>query len=229
MLRKMLRTNVSDLKSLTCIASGGAELSPKLTQETLSQLGEVLYNLYGTSEAGLNMIATPQDLTHSARTIGRKIRGVTLQILDEYKNEVKFGTVGQFCIKNNWSMRKQAQTWIETGDLGYQDEKGYYYLCGRADSMIVSAGENVYPLEVEQVLLTHPQVEDAGVIGVSDEDYGERLKAFVLLKPDADTKAEELMEWLRSRLARFQLPKEIVLVDNLPYTPLGKLNKMQLN
>lgn len=228
MLHKMLITNVSDMKSLACIASGGAELSPKLAQETLSQLGAVLYNLYGTSEAGLNMIATPQDLAHSLCTIGRKIKGVDLKILDEYKNEVQLGKVGQFCIKNRWSMRNGAPTWIETGDLGYQDEKGYYYLCGRADSMIVSAGENVYPLEVEQVLLMHPQVEDAGVIGVSDEHYGKRLKAFVLLNPETDTKTEELIEWLRPRLARFQLPKEIVLVDDLPYTSLGKLNKKLL-
>ncbi|OAB40674.1 AMP-dependent synthetase [Paenibacillus macquariensis subsp. defensor] len=228
MLHKMLKTNVSDLKSLTCIASGGAELSPKLTQETLNQLGEVLYNLYGTSETGLNMIATPQDLAHSVCTIGRKIKGVDLKILDEYKNEVKLGKVGQFCIKNRLSMRNGAHTWIETGDLGYQDEKGYYYLRGRVDSMIVSAGENVYPLEVEQMLLTHPQVEDAGVIGVSDEHFGQRLKAYVLLQPDAQIKTDELIEWLRPRLARFQLPKEIVLVDDLPYTSLGKLNRKLL-
>jgi len=228
MLHKMLRTNVSDLKSLTCIASGGAELSSKLTQDTLNQLGEVIYNLYGTSETGLNMIATPQDLAHSVCTIGRKIKGVDLKILDEYKNEVKLGKVGQFCIKNRWSMRNGTHTWIETGDLGYQDEKGYYYLRGRVDSMIVSAGENVYPLEVEQMLLTHPQVEDAGVIGVSDEYFGQRLKAYVLLQPDAQMQTEELIKWLRPRLARFQLPKEIVLVEDLPYTSLGKLNRKLL-
>lgn len=228
MLHKMLNTNVSDLKSLKCIASGGAELNPKLIQVTFNQLGQVLYNLYGTSEAGLNMIATPQDLAYSACTIGRKIKGVHLQILDKNKKEVEIGRIGQFCIKNRWSMRNGAQTWIETGDLGYQDDKGYYYLCGRTDSMIVSAGENVYPLEVEQVLLTHPQVEDAAVIGVSDEHYGQRLKAFVHLNPHAETKPEELMEWLRPRLARFQLPREIVLVEDLPYTSLGKLNKKLL-
>jgi len=227
-LHKMLRTNVGDLKSLACIASGGAELSPKLIQETLSQLDDVLYNLYGTSEAGLNIIATPQDLAYSPYTIGKKINGVDLKILDEHKNEVKLGKVGQFCIKNRWSITNGAHTWIETGDLGYQDEKGYYYLRGRADNMIVSAGENVYPLEVEQVLLTHPLVEDAGVIGVNDEHFGKRLKAFVLLTPDAKTKTDEIIEWLRPRLARFQLPREIVLVDELPYTSLGKLDKKQL-
>ena len=228
MLHKMLRMNINDLKSLKCIASGGAELNPRLVQETLTQLGGVLYNLYGTSEAGLNIIATPQDLAYSASTIGRKIKGVHLNILDKNKKEVGIGRVGQFCIKNRWSMKNSAQAWIETGDLGYQDENGLYYLCGRTDSMIVSAGENVYPFEVEQVLLTHPQVEDAAVIGVHDEHYGQRLKAFVQLQPSDETTAEELMEWLRPRLARFQLPREIVLVRDLPYTPLGKRNKKLL-
>jgi fatty-acyl-CoA synthase len=125
-------------------------------------------------------------------------------------------------------MENGAHSWIETGDLGYRDEKGYYFLCGRADSMIVSAGENVYPLEVEQVLLTHPQVEDAAVIGIRDEHFGQRLKAIVLLAPQAETTKEELFEWLRSRLARFQLPREIIFVDHLPYTPLGKLDKKLL-
>ncbi|MDQ0899012.1 MULTISPECIES: AMP-binding protein [unclassified Paenibacillus] len=226
MLHKMLKSNAEDLKSLSCIASGGAELNPKLAKETLRQLGDVLYNLYGTSEAGLNIIADPQDLIYSAHTIGRKIEGVRLVIVDDLKEEVEIGRVGQFCIKNKWSMRNVA--WIETGDLGYRDEKGYYFLCGRADSMIVSAGENVYPLEVEQVLLTHPGVEDAAVIGIRDEHFGQRLKAFVLLAPYNDTTREELFEWLRSRLARFQLPKEIIFVDHLPYTPLGKLDKKLL-
>lgn len=226
MLHKMLKSNVDDLKSLSCIASGGAELNPKLVKETLRQLGDVLYNLYGTSEVGLNIIAAPQDLIYSAHTIGRKIEGVRLVIVDDLKEEVEIGKVGQFCIKNKWSLRNVA--WIETGDLGYRDEKGYYFLCGRADSMIVSAGENVYPLEVEQVLLTHPGVEDAAVIGIRDEHFGQRLKAFVLLAPYADTTREELFEWLRSRLARFQLPKEIIFVDHLPYTPLGKLDKKLL-
>ncbi|WEK54094.1 MAG: AMP-binding protein [Candidatus Cohnella colombiensis] len=228
MLRRMLKTNAADLKSLTCIASGGAELSPKLAEQTLSQLGEVLYNLYGTSEAGLNIIATPQDLSYSAHTIGRKIKGVHLTIRDEHKDEVAVGQVGQLCINNSWSMNNVSHNWIETGDLGYCDEKGYYFLCGRSDNMIVSGGENVYPLEVEQVLLTHPDVEDAAVIGMSDEQFGQRLKAFVQIALYKELTHEELIAWLRPRLARYQLPKEISFVDLLPYTPLGKLDKKQL-
>lgn len=229
MIYKMLKTSVDDLKSLACIVSGGAELNPKLVDETFDKLGDVMCNLYGTSEAGLNMIATPQDLRYSASTIGRKIDGVRLKILDNNKNEVEVGKIGQFCIKNNWSMKNSKSSWIETGDLGYRDGKGYYFLCGRVDDMIVSAGENIYPIEVEKVLIKHPQVADVAVIGIRDETFGHRLKAFVLLEENADITKEELLEWLRSKVARFQFPKEIVFVDNMPYTPVGKLDKKQLN
>ncbi|KRF08155.1 AMP-dependent synthetase [Paenibacillus sp. Soil766] len=229
MVHKMLKTNADDLKSLSCIASGGAELNPKLVRETLSQLGEVLYNLYGTSEAGLNILAVPQDLAYSAHTIGRKIKGVHVKIMDDQKEEAPIGSVGQICIRNKWSMRNKARTWIETGDLGCRDEKGYYFLRGRVDSMIVSAGENVYPFEVEQILLTHPFIEDAAVIGIADELFGQRLKAWIQLIPGTKMTKDELLDWLRTRLARFQLPKEISFVEQLPYTPLGKLDKKALN
>jgi len=95
--------------------------------------------------------------------------------------------------------------------------------------MIVSAGENVYPIEIEQELIDHPLIEDAEVIGISDENFGQRLKAFVLLKKNAELTKADLFEWLRRRVARFQLPKDITFVDHMPYTPLGKLDKKQLN
>ncbi len=228
MIYKMLKHHPEDLKSLACIASGGAELNPKLVDEVFRTLGDVLFNLYGTSEAGLNIIATPQDLKYSNITIGKKINGVRLKIVDEQKHEVAIGEVGQFCIKNRWSKRNDNNLWIETGDLGYIDSKGYYYLCGRVDHMIVSAGENVYPIEVEQILIHHPQIEDVAVIGIRDEVFGQRLKAFVQLTNYATIRKEELFDWLRPRVARYQLPKEIVFVDQLPYTPLGKVDKKQL-
>lgn len=228
MIHKMLKHNVDDLKSLACIVSGGAELNPKLVLNTTSQLGDVLYNLYGTSEAGLNIIAMPQDLRYSAKTLGKKIDGVRLKVLDENKNEVRVGSAGQFCINNRWSMRNKNNSWIETGDLGYRDDKGYYFLCGRVDDMVVSAGENIYPVEIEQVLRNHPQIEDVAVIGIRDENFGQRLKAFVLPAENANLSQEELLEWLRSRVARFQLPKEISLVKHMPYTDLGKLDKKLL-
>lgn len=227
MIHKMLKMSADDLTSLTCIASGGAELNPKLVEAVYSKLGEVLYNLYGTSEAGLNMIATPQDLRYSTNTIGKKIEGVQLKILDHNKNSVEDGIVGQFCFKNNWSMQNRDNDWIETGDLGFQDENGYYFLRGRTDDMVVSAGENVYPIELEQILIHHPLVEVVAVIGIYDNQFGQRLRAFV--QPlNTQLTEETLMDWLRPRVARFQMPKEIVFVASMPYTPLGKLDKKQL-
>lgn len=228
MLHKLLKHNVDDLRSLACIASGGAELNPRLVEETLNKLGPVLYNLYGTSEAGLNCIATPQDLMLSPKTIGRIIEGVRLQIVDAHMKRVEIGRLGQFCITNRWSMTGRKQSLIETGDIGYRDERGLYYLCGRVDDMVVSAGENVYPIEVEHVLIHHPHVEDVAVIGVADEVFGQRLKAFVLCSPDAHLSKAELLDWLRPRVARYQMPREIIIVDEMPYTAVGKLNKKLL-
>lgn len=230
MLYRMLRESPDDLKPLTCIACGGAELSPKLATETLSSLGDVLFNLYGTSEAGLNFIATPQDLRAEPRTIGKPLRGVRVRILDEQDQLLPEGQIGRICVHNAWSMDGRDETWIDTGDLGYVDANGFYILCGRADSMIVSGGENVYPYEVEQIVLTHPQVEDAAAIAMKDDEFGWRLKVYVVV-PDGDVVClteDELRDWLRERLARYQMPREIEFVNKLPYTPLGKLDRKQL-
>jgi acyl-CoA synthetase (AMP-forming)/AMP-acid ligase II len=227
MLQKMLYHH-EYLVSLKCIASGGAKLSTKLIEETQNKLGDVLYNLYGTSEAGLNMIATPKDLRYSSTTIGKAIKGVQLKVVNQKMEELPAGEIGQLCISNDWSMRNRDNNWIETGDLGFQDEQGYYYLRGRTDDMVVSGGENVYPIELEQVLILHAEIEDVAVIGIPDEQFGQRLKVFVLPIKNATLSQEELTDWLRSRVARFQMPKEIVMVNYLPYTQLGKLDKKQL-
>ncbi|MFS0821776.1 AMP-binding protein [Bacillus sp. 1P02SD] len=226
MLQKMLQANHEHLKSLKCIASGGAKLPTKLIDETFQKLGPILYNLYGTSESGLNFIATPKDLLHSVTTIGKKIEGLKISILDSNKTEVPTSTIGQLHIQNDWSIHKDI--WIETGDAGYRDENGYYFLCGRMDDMVISGGENVYPVEVEQVLIQHPYIHDVAIIGIDDEQFGQRLKAIVVPEKNTSLTEEELREWLRPRVARFQLPKEISIVDHLPYTPLGKLDKKQI-
>ncbi len=226
MLQKMLQTNQEYLKTLKCIASGGAKLPTKLVEETFQKIGPVLHNLYGTSETGLNFIATPHDLMYSPRTIGKKITGLKISILDRNINEVTPGTIGQLCMKNDWSILKD--TWFETGDAGYQDENGYYFLYGRMDDMVISGGENVYPIEVEQVLIQHPKILDVAIIGINDDQFGQCLKAFVVSEKNSSLTEKELLEWLRPRLARFQLPKEFSMLDHLPYTPLGKLDKKQL-
>ncbi|MDX1771080.1 MAG: AMP-binding protein [Planococcaceae bacterium] len=228
MLHKMLNHSVESLQSLKCIASGGAKLSSKLIEETRNKLGDVLFNLYGTSEAGLNVIATPHDLRYSSTSIGKKIKGVQLKVMSKNMKEVRVGEIGHFCITNDWSIRNKKNGWIQTGDVGFCDEQGYYFLLGRTDDMVVSGGENVYPIEVEQVLITHHAIEDVAVIGVMDEQFGERLKAFILPIKNATITDEEITTWLRSRVARFQMPKEIMLVEEMPYTSLGKIDKKLL-
>lgn len=228
MVYKMIRLNAESLKSLTCIASGGSELNPKSVLEILETLGDVLYNLYGTSEAGLTTIAAPQDLRADPHTIGRKIPGVRLKIRDPQGSKVLNGKIGSFYVKTRWSMRNKESSWIFTGDTGYRDPSGVYFLCGRTDDMIVSAGENVYPVEVERILASHPDIAEAAVIAVRDENFGRRLKAFILPRENTVMTQEEVFEWLRSRAARFQMPREIVFVESMPYTPLGKLDRKQL-
>ncbi|BDH62544.1 AMP-dependent synthetase [Lysinibacillus sp. PLM2] len=228
MLKRMLDTDKNALKTLSCIASGGAKLNPKLIEETFCSLGEVLYNLYGTTEVGLNFIATPKDLKYSSSTVGKIIKGTRLKILDENMNEVHVGEIGQFCIKNVWSMGNDKKKWRETGDLGYRDQLGYYFLCGRVDDMIISGGINVYPVEMEQVIMEHPEIEEVAVIGVPDEQFDQRFMAYVVRKRDSNLTVEELIEWLRPKVARYQLPKEIKFLNEMPYTTLGKLDKKQL-
>lgn len=229
MIHKMLKHNPADLKSLAVIASGGAELNPKLAAEVFNTCGDILYNLYGTSEAGLMVIATPADLKASPKTIGRKIEHVRLSVLDHCHRKLGVGEIGQICMENTRLRLKANRTFVETGDLGYRDERGYYYLCGRTDDRVVSAGENVYPIDVEQILIQHPFVEDVAVIGIPDDTYGQRLKAFVQSAPHANLTKEQLLIWLRPRVARYQMPKEIVFVDQIPYTHLGKVDKKQLS
>ncbi|WP_020620363.1 AMP-binding protein [Paenibacillus daejeonensis] len=257
MLDKMLKQDAASLRSLACIASGGDKLRPGLAAEVAERLGAVLYNLYGTSEAGLVSIATPQELERDAGTIGRGIQGLRLRIRteegqeaeagrdaplhvssrrwrrrigSEEGQEAEAGRIGPLHVSStNWWRLGRDAHWIATGDLAYRDGQGYYYLCGRVDDLVVSAGENVYPIELERILLQHPAVEDAAVIGVADEQFGQRLKAYVQADAGAGLTAAELLDWLRPRVARYQMPREIAFLRQMPYTHLGKQDKKQLH
>jgi len=227
MVHKMMKHDREALGSLACIASGGAKLNPVLVREVTKHLGNVLYNLYGTSEAGLNIIATPEDLNHHPDTLGKAIPGSQLQVVVDGK-EVEAGRVGQLCIRNEWSMTNSAHLWIQTGDIGYRDENGYYFLCGRTDDLIISAGNNIYPSEIEATLCEHPSIEDVAVIGVEDVYAGHMLKAYVQLYADEKMTEDALLSWLRPRVATYQLPREVAFVEELPYTPVGKLDRKRV-
>lgn len=221
MLQRMLNQNPQTLSSLQRILTGGAALRPALAQGTLEQLGPVLFNLYGTSEAGFCILADPELLQRQPESIGKPITGVQVQIQQDGPSER-----GQLCIRSAWSAG--AKGWIETGDLAYRDGEGNIFLCGRVDDMIVSGGENVYPLELENVLLQHPGIEAAVVLGIPDPEFGQRLKAIIIPKLAERLDQEALMAWLKPRVARYQMPAVIEFRQALPYTSLGKLNRKAL-
>ncbi len=228
MLQRMLQTDAAALSSLKCVISGGAALNPTLVEETLDKLGDVLFNLYGTSEAGFSVMATPEDLRRSSNTIGKPIAGVNLKILDLENRQTADGKVGRLCITSSWTIKEAETESIETGDLGYRDELDFVFLCGRNDEMIVSGGENVYPIELENVLLKHREIKQAAVIGIADADFGQRLKAFVVPADNGELDETRLLDWLSSRVARFQMPKSIEFTGDLPVTSVGKINKKAL-
>ena len=225
MLRRLLRSAAGPLP-LGCIVSGGAPLAPALTQETLGRCGAVLFNLYGTSEAGLSAIATPHDLARAPDTIGRPAWGAAARIRGADGKPVAAGQIGELLIRNRASIAPGA--WIATGDRASQDGAGRLFLHGRADDTIVSGGENVSPFEVESVLLTHPHVAEAVAIGVSDVDYGQRLVAFVVPRADCAVDSEVMLAWLNPRVARHQRPRSIIVRQSCPLTAIGKVDRRAL-
>lgn len=223
MLSRMLYSSADKLLSLCCIISGGAQLQPRLVTDTRAQLGDKLFNLYGTSEAGICTIATPQDLAHSASTIGLPIEGLTIQLLDSQTGLPVYAhnVIGRLAIKCPWAAQNNG-TQIETGDLGFYDADGYYYLSGRADSMVVCGGENVYPVELEDAITQHPIISECVVIGIPNAEFGQRLKAFVVTQQPDSLTSEQLKLWLSTRIARYQMPEEIIFLHKIPLTPIGK-------
>jgi fatty-acyl-CoA synthase len=225
MLHRMLKHDPTALSSLQRILTGGAALNPVLAQDVLQILGPILFNLYGTSEAGFCILGTPTLLRQKPASIGQPVWGVKAQVLSD-ANPVSRGEIGRLCICSTWSTNQKA--WIETGDLAYQDLEGDLFLCGRIDDMIVSGGENVYPIELENILLQHPELDSAVVFGIPDQEFGQRLKAVVVKKQDAMLDPATLKNWLKPRIARHQMPAVIEFCESLPYTALGKPDKKAL-
>jgi fatty-acyl-CoA synthase len=229
MLSRLLKQATAVTRSLKCIISGGAALSPVLVTEAINEYGCNLFNLYGTSEAGFSILANPADLRYNPNTLGKEIGGVQLKILDAENLPLPAGAIGRICINSSWTIQKNADSWIETGDLGYRDSKGYIFLCGKVDDMIVSGGENVYPIELENILVQHQEIRQAAVIGINDEEFGQRLKAFIVPSVDSALNKEDVLLWLSTRAARYQMPKQIEFLEDIPHTALGKPDKKMLN
>jgi fatty-acyl-CoA synthase len=224
-----------DTGSLRVVAVSGGALSGELAQRWMDEFGDNLYNLYGSTEVAWAAIASPQDLREAPGTSGPPPPGTTIKVLDEDRNEVDQGETGEVFVGNQMLFEgytgddeeaEMVDGHMSTGDLGRLDEQGRLFIEGRADDMIVSGGENVYPEEVEEALEQHDGVSEAAVIGVEDQEFGERLKAFVV--KDGDVSEDDLKSHIKQNLADFKVPREVEFIDELPRKPQGKVDKQQL-
>lgn len=215
----------SSLQSLRCIICGGDRLDASLAENTLHRLGPILFNLYGTSEAGFLMLAMPQDLLLSrsndekgSSLIGRPICGVRCEIRDRDANGI-----GTLWVRTGWSMSERKHQWQCTGDLVSRDADGQYYHHGRADRIVVCGGENVSLDSVEQVLSSHPEISSCVVYPVDDDRFGQVLHAKAELVSGSVLTSEALRQWLSTRLSRPEIPHQITF-GPIEILPTGKRN-----
>jgi acyl-CoA synthetase (AMP-forming)/AMP-acid ligase II len=226
-----------DTSSLRAVASAAAPLAPDVATAFMDAFGEILFNLYGSTETGFASWAGPADLRAAPGTVGRPPRGTTIRVLDERRRPVPPGEVGTVFVGSGLvfdgyaggGSREVVDGLMNIGDLGHLDPAGRLFVDGREDDMILSGGENVFPQEVADALAGHPRLADAAVIGVDDPDFGQRLRAFVVACDGAQPTEQELTAYLRERLARYKLPREIVFLDAIPRNPTGKVLRRELS
>ncbi|MEZ0363074.1 AMP-binding protein [Mycobacterium sp. pUA109] len=226
-----------DTSSLRIVFASGSALAPELVRRALDEFGPVLYNFYGSTELAAITVATPEDLAHDPGTAGRPPVGCTVRLYDADGAPITTaGTVGRIFAGSTVSFsgytdgrRKQViDGLLSSGDVGHFDATGRLYVDGRDDDMVISGGENVYPLEVENLLCGHPGVAEVAVFGVPDPDFGQRLKAAVVRADDAAVSADELRDYVRANLARHKVPREIEFVAVLPRNATGKILRAAL-
>jgi fatty-acyl-CoA synthase len=225
-----------DLRSLKIIGASGSALPGPLATEVMDRFGDVLYNLYGSTEVAWATIAQPADLRAAPGTAGRPPFGTLVKLLDEDGHEVPAGETGRIFVGNELVFdgytgggnKAIVDGLMSTGDVGHFDAGGRLFVDGRDDEMIVSGGENVFPREVEDLLSHHAAVDEAAVIGVADEKFGQRLRAFVVLTGEGAASEDELKSYIKANLASYKVPREIVFLDELPRNATGKVVKREL-
>lgn len=224
------------LPSLRVVISSGDRLDPSLARRFMDAYGDVLYNLYGSTEVGIGSLATPVELRRSPETVGRPVAGCPVRIYDRRGRPVGRRVTGRIFVGG--AMGSDGYTgggskavidgMVSTGDMGYLDDAGRLYIVGREDDMILSGGENVYPRALENALATHPDIAENAVVGVPDEQFGYRLAAYVVLKADRAVDVPALREFLKGKVSRFEQPRDIHIVESIPRNPAGKVIRREL-
>lgn len=240
MLQRILalpNNDAYDTSSLRIIYVSGSAMPPDLVTRTLKRFGPVLYNQYGSTELAVISVAMPDDLAHNPATVGRPPVGCRVALYDENGTPITTpGTVGRIFAGSTVSFggytdgrtKEVIDGLLSSGDVGHFDETGRLYVDGRDDDMIISGGENVYPLEVENLICSHPDVVEVAVLGVPDPDFGQRLKAFVVRADGASLDAEAVKDYVQANLARYKVPREVEFIDALPRNATGKVVRAKL-
>lgn len=230
-------TSAADLSALRIVFCGGAQLPAELARQARAALGDVVYNMYGSTEVAWATFANPEDLRAAPGCAGRAPFGTVVRLYDDADRVIdRPGATGRIFVGNalpfdgytGGGSRRVLDGLMATGDVGHFDAAGRLFIDGRDDDMIVSGGENVFPGEVEELLVTHPTIEDAAVVGVPDAEYGQRLVAFVVSRAGQALTADQVKDFVRGSLARYKSPRDVVFLDALPRNPSGKVLKRQL-
>jgi fatty-acyl-CoA synthase len=224
------------LPALRITSVSGSALPGELALKWMDHFGDNIYNLYGSTEVAYATVATPEDLRAAPGTAGRPPRGTIVRLYDDDGNPVEPGESGRIFVGNDMQFegytgggsKDEIDGLLSSGDVGHFDEEGRLFIDGRDDEMIVSGGENVFPREVEDLLSDHDAIDEAAVIGIEDDDFGQRLKAFVVLSGGKDAEEDELKKHVKSNLAGYKVPKEIEFLDELPRNATGKILKREL-
>lgn len=225
-----------DVRCLKVIAVSGSAFPGDLATQAMDTFGDIVYNLYGSTEVAWATIATPEDLRAAPGTAGRPPLGTVVKLLDEQGREVAPGEVGRIFVANEFMFegytdggnKEIVRGMMRTGDVGRLDAQGRLFVDGRDDEMIVSGGENVFPREVEDLLADHEQIEEVAVVGVEDAEFGQRLKAFVVPRNGNGLTQEAVQDYVKANLARFKVPRDVVFVKELPRNATGKILKREL-
>jgi acyl-CoA synthetase (AMP-forming)/AMP-acid ligase II len=233
-----------DISSLKRVTYGASPMPPELLKKAMGKMGNIFTQDYGCAEGGLvtilpeseHVVDGPPEKTRRLASCGKGLPGFEVRVLDEQGRDVKPGEVGELTIKGDnvmkgyWKMPEATEQALKegrlhTGDLATVDEEGFIYIVDRKKDMIISGGMNIYPREIEDVLFEHPAVLEAAVIGVPDDEWGESVKALVVLKQGKDCGEDELIEHCKANLGSYKKPKSVAFVDELPRNPTGKVLK----
>jgi len=227
-------------RNLRIGVAGGASLPVEIINQVKDKLGITILEGYGLSETSPVATFSDPDLEPRAGSIGVPVWGVEVKLIDDEWNEItEIGEIGEIAIKGHNIMkgyygRPEATAevirngWFRSGDLARRDEDGWFYIADRSKDMIIRGGFNVYPREIEEVLITHPDVSLAAVIGIPHESHGEEVKAVVIRNDDATVTEDELVAWGREQMAAYKYPRIVEFVDALPMTATGKILKREL-